>query len=256
MTICSRLRTDPLISHAVQSCDGPNKLRDGLIAHAKDSMVSYLAEFRVQPHQLKQKVAEMANTSLYVAATAQRPEKVEMFDFVLLHAVNTSPWMSVFIEQSWISNDVKCKLVQVKGWIDLILYAACKTPSLYPERVMNYHPKIPGDWNSILNRACKYNDDGHTAKFIRAIRYVEQISKDYTGNPGLPLRPDLCLNISHMVMDSVDRQNDPGYRLPKEAVFFPQEDEQVKRLIFRFVRFNGLDGAWRHVPDRAAVANL
>jgi hypothetical protein len=38
---------------------------------------------------------------------------------------------------------VKCKLLEIKGWSDLITYGVCKTPVLYPERIFNCTPKIP-----------------------------------------------------------------------------------------------------------------
>jgi hypothetical protein len=256
MSIYTRLRADPTIFNAVKSSDGPNKLRDGLIARAKKNMVPYLAEFSVKAHQIKRKTAELANTGLFVAAAAQRPRKAEMFDFFLLHSVNSSIWMSVLIEQRWMTDEMKCRLLEIKGWSDLITYASCKVPALYPERIFNYKPKQPGDWESIYRRAVVYNDDGHVPKFIRAIRYVEQVSQEYAGEPEFPLRPELCLTIAHMAMDSVDRQNEPGYRLPREAKYYELAAMEVQRLIFRFVRFGGLDDAWDHVPDIATAPNL
>lgn len=166
-----------------------------------------------------------------------------MIELFLLHSVNSSVWMSALIEQKWMTDEMKCRLLAIKGWTDLITYACCKVPALYPERIFNYTPKQPGDWESAYRRTVVYNDDGHLPKFIRATRYVEQVSKEYAGQTESPLRPDLCLTIAHMAMDSVDRQNHPGYRLPGEATFYETADMEVQRLIFRFVRFGGLDGA-------------
>ncbi|KAI7971922.1 hypothetical protein EIK77_007521 [Talaromyces pinophilus] len=256
MSIYPRLRADPTIFHAVRSTDGRNKLRDGLIARAKQNMIPYLAEFSVKPLQIKRKTAELANTALFVAAAAQKPQKVEMIDFFLLHSVNSSIWMSVLIEQNWMTDEAKCRLLEIKGWTDLITYACCRVPTLYPERIFNYTPKQPGHWETVYRRAVVYNDDGHVPKFIRAARYVEQVSKEYAGQPEFPLQPELCLTIAHMAMDSVDRQNEPGYRLPGEAKFYDMANMEVQRLIFRFVRFGGLDDAWDHVPDIATSPNL
>lgn len=249
LSLYSSLRHDPVISNAVQANDPPNKLRDGLIARAKHAIVPYLAQFTVLPDQLEQKVAELANSSLYVAASAQRPGKIEMFDFFLMHSINASLWLSVFLKQDWISDEIKCKLVQLKGWSDLVTYAACRTPELYPDRVLLYQPKQPGDWGSIFRRARCYNDDGHTAKFIRSIRNIELISERFAGAAGFPLQPQQCLAIAHMVMDSVERMNEPDYIVPQQATFVPGINKEVLRIVFRWVRWNGLDEAWDHISD-------
>jgi hypothetical protein len=256
ISLYSRLRADPVIANAVRPEDPPNKLRDGLIPRAGEKLVPYLAEYTVQPHQLQQKVAELANSSVFIAAAAQRPGKVEMFDFFLMHSVNASIWFPVFINQSWISDTDKCRLVLLKGWSDLVTYAACKTPALYPDRAWQYRPKKPGDWKSIFQRATRYNDDGHTAKFIRAIKNAEQLSTEFVGVPGFELKPQQCLNIAHMVMDSVERMNSPEYQLPRQATFVQGMDQEVRRIIFRWVRWSGLDEAWEHVPDLSNSARL
>ncbi|KAH8689131.1 hypothetical protein BGW36DRAFT_433896 [Talaromyces proteolyticus] len=235
LSLYERLRDNPVISNSVRPNDPPNKLRDGLIARAKEEIVPYLAEYTVQPHQLERKVAELANSSLYIAASAQRPGKVEMFDFFLMHSVNASIWFTVFIKQDWIPDQVKCRLVEIKGWSDLITYAACRTPAF---------------------RATSYDDDGHTAKFIRAIRNVEQVSRNFCGEEEFPLNPEQCLTIAHMVMDSVERMNSPDYRLPEQVTFAQGINEQVLRIIFRWVRWNGLDEAWEHVPSIDSSSRL
>jgi hypothetical protein len=179
-----------------------------------------------------------------------------MFDFFLMHSVNASIWLSVFLKQEWISDELKCKLVELKGWSDIVTYSACRTPELYPDRALRYQPKQPCDWGSIYRRARCYNDDGHAAKFIRSIRNIKQISERFTDTTGFPLQPQHCLTIAHMVMDSVERMNSPDYSLPQQTTFVSGINTEVLRIIFRWVRWSGLDEAWLHVPDIGKTARL
>ncbi|KAF2098681.1 hypothetical protein NA57DRAFT_39590 [Rhizodiscina lignyota] len=256
VSLLGRLREDPVVSTAVRSDDPPNKVTGGLLPRAGDRLAEYLSAFTVAPDELQRKTAEMINAAIYTAACAQRPGKMEMFDFFLMHSVNTSIFVPVINQQEWISAANKCRLLERKARLDLALYAACRTPKLYPERVFQYQAKTPGDWESIFRRATSYQDDGHTSKLIRALKNGEEVTRPYAGAPGFQIPPEAFLTIAHMVMDSVERMDEPDYKFPKALSYFRDMNEQVIRVTLRWIRWCGLDEAWDDVPALPGNAML
>lgn len=262
-TLCSlteKLRADPVVSTAVTWEDDPNKMTSGLIPKAGKRVAEILSEYTVKPDELERKTAEMINNTVYTAAVSQRPGKRVMFDFFLIHSVNTSIWFSVFLKQDWISDANKCRLLEWQARLALALYAGCRTPTPYPERVWRYVPKKPADtWEDIYARAVAYRDDGHVVKLIRALKNGEETSRPYDRQPGFDVPVDAFLIIAHMVMDSMERLNDPDFKQPPPDPFFVGKSEEVLRLVIRWVRWCGLEKAWDDVePPRVPqrVANL
>ena len=56
------IRADEKLSNAAHWSDG-NKIRDGVMARAKDEMVHYASQWTVKAEELKEKTAEMTNAA-------------------------------------------------------------------------------------------------------------------------------------------------------------------------------------------------
>jgi oxidoreductase AflY len=252
VSLAEELRADPVVSTAVQHKDPPNKVVDGLYPRAKNEVINTVYKYTVAPEDLERKTAEMIHFCTWLSGVTQHPKKVVMLDFFLMHSTNLSIFYPIFLRQDWISVETKCRLLEWKGRMDLVLYAACRTPAFYQHRVTTYTPQVQGGWSSIYARACSYEDDGHTSKLIRAIKNAEVVSKPYQGQPGFPLQEGDYLKIAHMTMDSVERMNDPNYTIPKRALKMYKrvglEDEIIK-IIVRWVRWCGIEEVWADIPD-------
>lgn len=249
VSLQQKLAADPVTSTAVEWEDAPNKFTAGLVPRAGDRVAEIISEYTVEPEDLGRKTAEMINAGVYIGAAAQMPGKVEMIDFFLMHCINLSYFFTVFNAQPWISKFNKCRLLEWKTRLDLAIYAACRTPAAYPERISKYQPKQPGNWDSIYERARSYRDDGHAIKLIRALKNAEEVSRPYAGQPGFPLAPQDCLTVAHLVMDSVERMDSPDYKIPPSLQYFKGMDEEVVRITVRWTRWSGLEEAWDEVPN-------
>ncbi|OCL15442.1 hypothetical protein AOQ84DRAFT_419307 [Glonium stellatum] len=246
------IRADPVVSTAVQWSDPPNKVTHGLVPRALNELLPHLARYVVSSSELAKKTAEMIHAGIYMLATSQQPQKPPMFDFFLMHSANLSYFFTIFLDLTWISTENKCRLLEWKARMDLTIYAATRTPVPYPSRIHCYVPKQPGGWGSIYARVRKYKDDGHTSKLIRSVRCGEIVSKPYIGSPGFELSQGVFLKIAHMVMDSVDKINelrapDALYRMYKAGGV----DDEVIKVITRWVRWCGFEQAWLYVPSRS-----
>lgn len=246
-----------MISNAVTAKDPLNKISDGLLKRVSEELLPHLAKFQVKPtpEDLAKRTAETINVSAYILGAAQNPRKLEALDFVMMHMTTLSIFYPTFMKQDWISNENKARLLKWKGWSDAVMYAGCGCPRLYPERITNYAPKQPQDgWQELIHRANAYEDDGHTSKLIRALLNAETVSEPFLGVEGFPLLKEDIFKIAHITMDSVERMLEPGYYKMTErvrqmyAVGCGQDDEVV-RVIVRWVRWCGVEGAWDDVPD-------
>lgn len=257
LSVVNDLYRDPVIFNAVKPEDPLNKISDGLLARVSEELLPHLAKFQVKPtpEDLAKKTAETIHVSAYILGAAQNPQKLEALDFVMMHMTTLSVFYPTFMKQDWISNENKKRLLEWKGWSDAVMYAGCGCPRLYPKRITNYAPKKPQDgWREIILRANAYGDDGHTSKLIRSLLNVETESEPFYGTEGFPLRKEDVFKIAHITMDSVERMLEPGYYKMTErvrqmyAVGCGQDDEVV-RVIVRWVRWCGVEGAWADVPD-------
>ena len=257
LSVVEDMYRDPVISNAVKPEDPLNKISDGLLARVSNELLPHLAKFRVKPtpEDLAKRTAETVHVSAYILGAAQNPKKLEALDFVMMHMTTLSVFYPTFMKQDWIGNENKARLLEWKGWSDAVMYAGCGCPRLYPKRITNYQPKRPQDsWREIIHRANAYGDDGHTSKLIRSLLNVETESEPFYGAEGFPLRKEDVFKLAHITMDSVERMLEPGYYKMTErvrqmyAVGCGQDDEVV-RVIVRWVRWCGVEGAWADVPD-------
>lgn len=183
-----------------------NKILDGVLARASQPMVQLVSQFRVtKPPDLTLQTAEMTSFSAYITCAALNPTKQIKFDFFFMHCINSSIFFWSFLDQPWLTNAQKCKLLEMKGWVDLCMYVSRGSPKLYLEEITNYEPKVPGDWTSLFRRINKFEDDGHASKFIRALANGEIKCKEFEEK--WPIRGNMWLKMAHMVIDSVEAEN-------------------------------------------------
>lgn len=253
LDIVHELHRDPEIANAVTPDDPLNKI-EGLLSKVGKQLVPYLAQYQVQatPADLEQKTTDMIHTCAYILGAAQHPQKVEAIDFVMLHMSTLGIFYPTFMAQSWISNESKKRLLQWKAWGDAVMYAGCGSPALYPDRITNYLPKACQDgWPELCRRVNVYPDDGHACKVIRALLHIEELPAP---RAGFPISKRDFVKIAHITMDSVERMMEPGgYKIPEKIKKTVGEemgqDEEILRVMVRWVRWGGVEGAWDYFPD-------
>lgn len=59
------------------------------------------------------------------------------------------------------------------------MYPSRKCPDILLDDIRDYKPKQPSGWDGIQDRVCKFYDDGHASKLIRALAHGQQICKPY-----------------------------------------------------------------------------
>lgn len=199
-----------------------NKVRDGLLARAPDEMIDLASQWQVKADELEKKTAEMVNAAAYFTGSAQNPPKQVKFDFYYMHCINCSIFFSSFLKQEWLSTSNKIRLLEWKGRLDLAMYASRKSPRLMMNEITDYSPKQPSDWEQIFKRVDRHEDDGHAAKFIRALAHGQQACALFEEKESWPVQGNSWLQLAHMVMDSVE---DDGSHWVRSAGF-PQAWEQ------------------------------
>ncbi|KAF2736550.1 hypothetical protein EJ04DRAFT_562408 [Polyplosphaeria fusca] len=261
-SVLDALRSDPTIKTSVHPSDPQNRVTDALMQRASTHFFHHASKWRVHPTNpsIAHRTAEMIHMCAYVSGAAQNPKKLPAFDFFTMHSTNLSIFFSTFAKLDWLSLESKARLLTWKGWMDFAIYAAAGCPELYHGRITQFRAKAPGGWEGVVERARRYGDDGHTAKFVRALLNAEGVSGAYFGRAEFPLEEGEFLKIAHMVMDSVERMDGPGWELPgkirREYVEEMGEDEEVARLVARWVRWGGMEDAWEGFPDLEETVKL
>ncbi|KAF7534954.1 hypothetical protein G7054_g5790 [Neopestalotiopsis clavispora] len=196
-----------------------NKIRDGVLARARDAALTLAARVRVQLEDLEERTAEMYNAAIYIASAAalhrdkkDGQQKDPKYEFFLMHHVNVSPIFVTLNRQDWIPAPLKVRMLEWKIRMDLIH----PSPS----------PGSPGAAAALLPRMHAFVDDGHAIKLFRAIAIGREVCKPYEDKDWIIIKGDLWDQIAHMVVDSVEA---PGPT---------------------WVRNAGFDEAWEDVRDR------
>jgi hypothetical protein len=223
------IRNDKELYAAPRWSDG-NKIRDGILARAGETMVSYASQYHIKPEQLEEKTAEMINAAAYFTGGAQRKRHVVKFDFFYMHCVNSSIFYSSFLKQQWLSDANKVRLLEWKVWNDLAMYASRKSPEIHMDEIRNYKPKQPSDWDKIIERVRSMEDDGHACKLVRALAHGQRVCAPYEAKPEFRLKKDDWLQLAHMTIDSTQTDG-------------PE-----------WVRSAGFDEAWEKVPLRSQLS--
>ncbi|OBT59343.1 hypothetical protein VE04_00264 [Pseudogymnoascus sp. 24MN13] len=227
--------SDEKLKASPKWADG-NKIRDGILKRAPQEMINHASKYHVPLDQLAQKTAEMMDATIFYTAAAQHPPKAIKIDFFFMHCVNASIFWPTFNALSWISDENKCRLLEWKGRLDLVMYVSRGTPPLLKEEIEEYTAETGKDvtWNQLGERLFKINnDDGHAVKLLRALGTAEQVTKGFEGGK---VQKDQWLGIGRMVVDSV------------EAV---QGSDQSP-----WARSVGFDKAWDDVKERPAKSSL
>lgn len=190
-----------------------------------------------------------------------------------MHSITAGSLWPVFNSVSWITPEIKCRLLEWKGRADLMLYCQSGAPSIQPYELTTYQPRFPSEWSTIFRRACDYKDDGHLVKFIRGIATAEQITRPFVAKSQFMLRTiDQFLRIAHMgecfclstgvrcvnpllVIDSAEQFNLESIEQETEMICarygYPRVmSNEIQRVTARWPRHVGFEESWFHVPPR------
>ncbi|GIZ46907.1 hypothetical protein CKM354_001001300 [Cercospora kikuchii] len=200
------VREDETIKNAAQPQMGPVRVREGVMKRAFQEIARLAAAYRVPPSGLERSVAEMISCNAYISATAQRAGKQRKIDFFHMHNVTSSIFLSVFAQQDWIKLEDKVRLVEWKARMDLVWFAASGAALLKLSFLTDYKPTHSAgmNWMDLYQAINKAHDDGHVAKFVRAIKNGESVAKPFEGEDPerFPVRGDLWLKVAQMAYDS------------------------------------------------------
>lgn len=193
-------------------------------------MVNIASQVHVKPGNIELKNAEMTNAVCLYTAGAQHPPNQVMYDFYFMHCTNCSVFFPAFLKQTWLSAEFKVRLLEWKIRLDLAMYASRRSPEIRLDDVRAYKPKQPSGWDAIEERVCRFIDDGHAPKLIRALASGQQVCKAYEDRQEFRVKAEDWLQMGHMAIDSV---------------------EDAKGALW--VRSAGFQEAWDGVPLRSQL---
>lgn len=210
LALYDEVRATDKIRTAAKVQEGPVRVREGVIGRAGAEIAALAAQWRVAAHTeaaLARATAEAINLAAYSAGAAHRAGKTRRVDFFHMHNVNASIFLSVFNRLPWLSLEDKIRFVERKARLDLVWYAAGSAPELKLEWVDGYqatHTKGL-DWEGLYRVVNAAHDDGHVAKFVRAIKHGEQASKEYESGEGsedFPVKGEAWFKLAQLAYDS------------------------------------------------------
>lgn len=114
------------------------------------------------------------------------------------------------MKQDWITDANKVRLLSWKVWNDLAMYASRKSPDILLDEIREYKPKKPSGWDEIEDRVCKFEDDGHASKLVRALAHGQRVCQPYEDRPDFRIKRSDWLQMGHMAIDSVEG-SDPSW---------------------------------------------
>ncbi|EOA85728.1 Baeyer-Villiger monooxygenase dmxR6 [Exserohilum turcicum] len=239
LELVHEVRATDAIRNAPKWTDFGNKMRDGIVGRAGEAMASLAAQFRIKSDEkdLERRTAEMISTCAYFAGAAQdksKPNRRIKIDFFYMHCVTSSIFFSVFNKQDWIKLEDRVRLVEWKARLDLAWYAVSGSAVLDGSAISTYSsPHSDGlDWDGLFDRVIKEHDDGHAAKFIRALKNGEDSAKEFEQGEYkeyFPMQGDMWLRLARMCQDTTEGR-------PSDLKWVP---------------FTGFDQPWNR-PDLAA----
>ncbi|KAL2785436.1 hypothetical protein BJX66DRAFT_343075 [Aspergillus keveii] len=156
--------------------------------------------------EISEKLVEMITTAIYWTTTSQNTTKQLKLDFFYIHAVNLSIFFKAFMDLPYLTAASKARLLEMKGRMDLLIWASRKMPDPRPDDLINY--PIHRGWPEVFARSYLHpTDDGHLAKFVRTVAFAEGLcrSHDERGENeagriigDLPVRGDMWLQIGNI----------------------------------------------------------
>ncbi|KAK1751367.1 oxidoreductase AflY [Echria macrotheca] len=198
-----KIRTAALVQQ------GPVRVREGVIGRAGKEIAEVAAKWRVDRTEegLRRATAEMINIAAFSAGATHKEGKVRRIDFFHMHNVNASIFFSAFNRLEWLGLEEKALLVERKARLDLVWYAASAAAELKLENIEGYKPTLTAglDWKGVYELVNDAHDDGHVAKFVRAIKNGEEVSKPYETGPGsedFPVKGGSWLKLAQLAYDS------------------------------------------------------
>ncbi|KAI5795112.1 hypothetical protein EDC01DRAFT_72015 [Geopyxis carbonaria] len=187
-----------------------NKVKS-ILQRASQEIISVVKQYKVPLSQVEidKKVAENINSSALFTGASQRKDKEIRIDFYYMHCINSSIFLSAYMNQSWIPIESKARILEWKGWLDLAMYASRRAPELLVDDIRKYVPKakdLSNPWLNIIDRGLKIKDDGHAIKLIRALANGERLCRGYQNHEdqGFVMKGDMWIKMAHMCMDSVE----------------------------------------------------
>ncbi|KAG7287776.1 hypothetical protein NEMBOFW57_007291 [Staphylotrichum longicolle] len=210
LSLYTEARATDKIRTAAKVQEGPVRVREGVIGRAGAEIAALAAQWRVGAHTeaaLQRATAEAINLAAYSAGGAHRAGKARRVDFFHMHNVNASIFLTVFNRLPWLSLADKVKLVERKARLDLVWYAAGAAPELKLEWIEGYAPTSSKglDWAGLYQVVNTAHDDGHVAKFVRAIKNGEEVSRQYEkgeGSEDLPVKGEAWFKLAQLAYDS------------------------------------------------------
>ena len=203
------VRANETIRTAPRWSDFGNKMRDGVIGRAGEEMQSLAAQFwiRNDEKELERRTAEMISTCAYFAGAAQREGRKRKIDFFYMHSVTSSIFFTVLIRQDWIKLEDRVRLVEWKARLDLAWYAVSGCAPLDGNAISGYsNPESDGmGWAELFDAVIKEHDDGHAAKFIRALKNGEDVAREFEQGEWeayFPMKDDMWLKLARMCQDT------------------------------------------------------
>lgn len=104
------------------------------------------------------------------------------------------------MDLAYLSASNKSRLLEMKGRMDLLIWASRKMPEPQPNDILNY--PIHFGWPEVFaNSYLHPSDDGHLAKFVRTVAFAEELCRPYesSGNlKNLPVKGDMWLKIGNL----------------------------------------------------------
>lgn len=128
-----------------------------------------------------------------------------------MHCVNSSIFFPIFNAQPWLADASKRRLLKLKGYLDLAMYASRRSPALLPAEAADYVPARQGsdaEWKGLFQRLFALADDGHAVKLGRAVANAELVARKYEGEEWARIQAATWEKIGNMVVDSVEDSGD------------------------------------------------
>ncbi|TVY84599.1 Oxidoreductase ptaJ [Lachnellula suecica] len=232
----TEVRDNEKIRGAARLQDGPFR-GQGVLKRAMDELISVAAQFQVLPEDLERGTAEMMSCGAYTGA-AQKAGKARKIDFFYMHLVTCSISLDVIMRQSWIMTKDKIRLLEWKGRLDLVWYAANGSAQMRAEDVIEYKPTLSKgmDWRGMYKAALNIHDDGHVVKFIRALKNGENVVRPFERSQNaasFPVTGDMWFKMAQICYDSTVNIG----------------EENPNELSKKWVWGAGFEPAWMKIPD-------
>lgn len=193
--LLTEIRNNPTIANAARWEDN-NKVYDGVFGRALNPFVSICSQWRVSPSaaSLAAKTAEMYNAAIYFTAAAQRPDKIPKIDFYYMHCANVSIFFKTINALPWLPLETKCRMLEIKAWVDLAMYASRHVPQLRLEEITGYRGS-KRDLREAFEKVETFGDDGHAVKLVRAVASGAEVCRGYEGEEWCTIKGDMWLKV-------------------------------------------------------------